>query len=141
MTKEDLRVVIGNNIRVERTARNISIDELAEMLDLTPGFVGLIERGQRGTTSSTLLKMSEVFGMPIDKFFYPNKRTMRGIIEESRAQKNQANYKKMESLISDFSDKEIDFTISMIKAVRAMNRFQGVNDEETDDPTIAIEME
>jgi len=48
MTKLKLRAIIGENVRNERIARDISIDELSEMIGLTPGFVGLIECGQGG---------------------------------------------------------------------------------------------
>ena len=69
MTKKALRTIIGENIRQERMARNISLEELAAILGLTSGFVGLIERGQRGATPITLLKLSTAFGLPVDRFF------------------------------------------------------------------------
>ncbi|MCL2421702.1 MAG: helix-turn-helix domain-containing protein [Defluviitaleaceae bacterium] len=117
MTKERLRVIIGENIRNERISRNISIDELAEMIGLTPGFVGLIERGQRGTTSNTLLKLSDVFSISIDSLFYLKEGLSLGEVD-----KDDVRRKKISSLISDFSDNELDFLISVIKGVRAMNR-------------------
>ncbi|MCD7904931.1 MAG: hypothetical protein LUG24_05020 [Clostridiales bacterium] len=39
--------IIGANIHYERQLRNMSIDEAAEMLDMAPFFLGLLERGQR----------------------------------------------------------------------------------------------
>ena len=69
INKEQLRITIGNNIRLERLARKISIEELAEQLNLTPGFVGLIERGTRGTSAYTLARLSEIFNIPIDQIF------------------------------------------------------------------------
>ena len=119
MTKERLRIIIGENIRNERMARNISIDELAEMLELTSGFVGLIERGQRGTTSCTLYKLAEVFDISIDTLFYRSEDSALSLSEEP---KGQVKRKKINSLISDFSDRELDFLIAVIKNLRVMNR-------------------
>ena len=119
MTKERLRAIIGENIRNERISRNISIDELAEMLDLTSGFVGLIERGQRGTTPNTLYKLADVFSMSIDSFFHDKAKPSLSMGEEYSP---SAKRKKIESLISGLTEKELDFTISILKCLRLMNR-------------------
>jgi len=126
MTKERLRIIIGENIRNERLSRNISIDELAEMIELTSGFVGLIERGQRGTTPGTLVKLADVFGISIDTLFYRHKDISLSLAEES---KSQAKHRKIKSLTTDFSDIELDFVISTIKNIRAINRAQVKKDD------------
>ena len=130
MTKERLRIIIGENIRNERIARSISIDELAEMLELTSGFVGLIERGQRGTTPITLFKLADVFGLSIDSFFYNDNNISLG---EEMISKSQVKRKKIESLISDFTEKELDFTISILKSLRVMNHSQIPEDDIDED--------
>lgn len=124
MTKNKLRVIIGENIRNERVSRNISTDELAEMLGLTPGFIGLIERGQRGATPITLFKLSNIFGMTIDSFFYKRSETPLSFSEEEKWSTDDTSEKrrKIDSLIFDFEDKELDFVISMLKNIRIMSR-------------------
>lgn len=112
MTKDQLRFVIGENIRKERTMRGISTDELAEMLDLSPSFVGLIERGGRGTTPIILYKLSNVFGVSIETFFEK---------VNSHLEKKSGKTEKIISLVFDFTDKELDFIISVIKGVRVMH--------------------
>ncbi|MCL2399075.1 MAG: helix-turn-helix transcriptional regulator [Defluviitaleaceae bacterium] len=129
MTKERLRIIIGENIRTERIARNISIDELAELLELTSGFVGLIERGQRGTTPNTLFKLADVFGTSIDSFFYRENSSSLSFAEESENGK-KVKRKKLKSLISDFSEEEIDFVIRVVKGVRQMNRVRIEDDND-----------
>lgn len=118
MKKERLRIIIGENIRKERISRNISIDELAEMLELTPGFVGLIERGQRGTTPSTLLKLADIFSTTIDSFFRSKDQNFGG----SNKRPENPKREKILSLVSDFSEKEMEFLISVVKSLRIMNR-------------------
>ena len=119
MTKSRLRVIIGENIRNERIARDISIDELSEMLDLTPGFVGLIERGQRGITSNTLYRISEVFDMPIDTLFRNNVGSSLSFREEP-LDAGAIKRRKIASFVSGFSDEELEFIISVIKNLRRL---------------------
>ena len=68
MTKEKLRLIIGGNIKQERLSRGMTIDEVSELMNLTPGFVGLIERGERGITILNLCKLTEIFGVDINRF-------------------------------------------------------------------------
>ena len=136
MTKSQIRAVIGENIRNNRVARDISIDELAELLELTSGFVGLIERGHRGTTPHNLLKLADVFGVTIDSFFYPSEYSEL-MLGEEYGFKGDIKRKKAESLISGFNDKELDFVIAMLKGIRTMNRNQ--EDEDIDDGEVYFE--
>lgn len=69
MSKEQLRTLIGENIRKERLAHHMTIDQLSKSLGQSPGFVGLIESGKRGATSDTLLKLAKIFDVSIDSFF------------------------------------------------------------------------
>ena len=69
MDKEQLRILIGKNIRKERLTQNMTIDQLAEELDVSSMFVNLLENGKRGVTSHTFLKLAETFNVSIDSFF------------------------------------------------------------------------
>ncbi|MCL2399051.1 MAG: helix-turn-helix domain-containing protein [Defluviitaleaceae bacterium] len=57
---------IGRRIRELRVSYNLSIDRLAEMLEITPGFLGLVERGERGATIERLTSLSKIFRVPLD---------------------------------------------------------------------------
>ena len=135
MTKERLRLIIGENIRKERSARDISVEELAGMLGLTAGFVGLIERGQRGTTPITLFKLADIFNMSLDALFYSEEEAETKL-GGRREHRHNVSLKKAASLTSDFSDKEMDFVITMIKSLRTLNRpraIKGDDGEEEDE--------
>ena len=115
MTKEDLSTVIGRNIRSERTARNMSIEQLAEILGLSPSAVGLMERGGRGTTALSMLKISEIFDLPVDHFFQEkNSPSLAKIGKQGEAQ----------ALMSGFSDEELGFVITMVKELRKIRNLQ-----------------
>lgn len=54
MHNKEIWQYIGAKIREEREKRQLTIEELAEILNIAPGFLGLIERGQRGTRLKNL---------------------------------------------------------------------------------------
>jgi len=112
ITKKELRILIGSNIRKERTARKLSIDELAELLGQTSGYIGLIERGERGVTYSNLHKLSLIFGLPIDRLFQQDNTSAFGEPHGLRD--------RLSSLISDFGDDELGFIILIVKGMRQM---------------------
>jgi transcriptional regulator with XRE-family HTH domain len=121
MTKEELRRVIGENIRMERNARDLSLDELAELLHLTPGFVGLIERGKRGATAYTLYKLSEALDIPMEQFF---QRDLSQSSSLTISEENPLSVKrnKINTIVQDMNEGELDFIISVVKSLRAMHR-------------------
>lgn len=63
---EEKRKIIGTNIRFKRKEYNLTIEDLSEIVDIAPGFLGLIERGQRGTSIVNLAKISDFFGVTLD---------------------------------------------------------------------------
>ena len=135
MTKERLKKAIGSNIRGARLSRGMSIDELAELLQLTSGFVGLIERGSRGATVHTLFKLADIMETSIDSFFFDGARSGSDLAfrEDKPGKKGKGNPKKerIQSLIVDFSDSELDFLISVVKNLRSLNH--AVIQKNTDD--------
>ena len=57
---------IGSNIRYERKLRGLTIDDFAKVIGMAPGFVGLIERGQRGTSIANMVRIAEFFDITLD---------------------------------------------------------------------------
>jgi len=106
---------MGNNIRNARIGRDMSIDELSELLELTSGFVGLIERGRRGATAYTLSKLSDIFGMPVDDFFAENLK-----VAEETDGGVAAKRGKVVSLLYNLTEPELDFLAENIKSLRSL---------------------
>jgi len=119
LSKQETRVLIGENIRKERVSRKISVDQLAKLLDVTPGFMGLIERGQRGANPTTLLRLSEIFETTIDTFFYGRDGSEQPIATN---EDEELLRKKIASLIYDSGENELEFIISAIKFCRKAMR-------------------
>lgn len=127
--------IIGNNIRSEREVRNLTRDELAEILDLTTSHMGLIERGERGATGITLIKLSKALEKPIDDFFYDSTGLPIYMMEGAGGDDTEANRKKIASLITYLSNDELCFIVNIIKGVIRLNhsdatKYDGLDDDD-----------
>jgi len=133
---------IGANIRYERTIRNMSIDELAEMLHLSTAFIGLIERGQRGAKLSNLIKISEIFGITVNDLIYNTHNEPMEVREDNDAVLKEAKKTTIKSLLYDLDANELDFVISAIRSLRTLkvSRTQAeVSEEEDEDDSDYVE--
>ena len=57
MSKKDLQK-FGKRLKALRIERNLTQLELAEILDMSPNFIGMIERGKRNTTVENIFKIA-----------------------------------------------------------------------------------
>ena len=114
MTKEQLRTQMGEVVRKEREARDMSIDELANLMGITPGFLGLIERGKRGIRAYFIWKLTDIFNISADCFFMnpDNNASSEMDFDKSEVHTKRS---KLNSLTTNLNEKELDFLIAMIK--------------------------
>ncbi|MCL2378353.1 MAG: helix-turn-helix domain-containing protein [Defluviitaleaceae bacterium] len=115
--KTNIDKAIGKNIEKERTSRNMSRDELAEIMGLTASNLGLIERGERGVTMVNLTKFIKTFDIPAEVLVGGPSMSEKpkDDIHETIGFKNR---KKLRSLISSFSDAEVALLIHVIKGIQ-----------------------
>jgi len=59
-----------NNIRVERAILRISQQELADKIGITRQTANAIELDKFVPSALTVMKMSAIFGKPVNDFFY-----------------------------------------------------------------------
>jgi transcriptional regulator with XRE-family HTH domain len=131
MNKNTINETIGRNIRFERKSRGMSIDELAEIIEVSPGFLGMMERGQRGITPFTLYCLSQVFNIPVDAFFVLRDRQALSFREAD--EKQSLLRRKLNSMTTGLSEREITFLVAMTKKLRTI--YHDKTDSE-DDPEI-----
>ena len=55
--------LIGARLRAEREARDLTLEDLAELSGLHATSIGLIERGERDLQASTLLRICQAMGL------------------------------------------------------------------------------
>lgn len=57
---------LGRRIREERLKLHLTQAQLAEAVDISDTFMGAIERGERGLTLDTLIRLSKRLGVTVD---------------------------------------------------------------------------
>lgn len=53
---------LGQRLRARREARQLTQARVAELAELTPNYIGLLERGEKLPTLETLLRLAKVLG-------------------------------------------------------------------------------
>ena len=114
----DVIDTIGANIRRIRKQKSISIDELADRLGISSGYLGLMERGKRGISPVYLQKISEAFDVPINVFFTSGDHPEAKRIIHSDLQ-DQIRF-----MVQDMNENELKFVLrsmSDLKNLRSGN--------------------
>ncbi|MBQ8209449.1 MAG: helix-turn-helix transcriptional regulator [Clostridia bacterium] len=62
----NLKLEMGERVRIARNSRGLSREALSEMLEISPLFLGYIECGQRGMSITTLQKLCKVLNVSAD---------------------------------------------------------------------------
>ena len=104
MRNEINYVEIGNRIRLEREKFDMTREKLSELLNLSPYFLGQLERGERKMSISTLINISECLHISIDYLFFEQENT-------------NDNTNVLHSLINKCSEKEINVIEGIIKLI------------------------
>lgn len=68
MSKNDLQK-FGKRLKALRLDHNLTQLELAEILDMSPNFIGMIERGERNTTVENVFKIARALNIKPSNLF------------------------------------------------------------------------
>lgn len=60
---------IHNRVRVLRAERDMSRNELAELIDVNPQTIGALERGDHSPSLDLAFRVCDVFDLPIEAVF------------------------------------------------------------------------
>ena len=93
---------IGIRIRLEREKFNLSREKLAEIIDLSPFYIGQIERGDRNMSIDTLVKISNSLNISVDYILKGQTVYMEQIYTMEAMQNNYKDELDIE--IKDFLD-------------------------------------
>ncbi|MCD8091084.1 MAG: helix-turn-helix domain-containing protein [Clostridiales bacterium] len=125
----DYNKVIGLNIRYERQLRNLTIEDFAEYIGITPGFLGLIERGQRGTTVKNLCKIADFFSMTVDSLL---NRDVTGLAEKDKETPLDLKKHMVKSMIDTLNESEVEFIDTTIKQLKKLRKAENADEYEYD---------
>ena len=70
MTKENLMMTVGNNLKFYRTMRHMTQEELAEKVGVSISFCANIERGKKGVSMFVLLDFADALGITVNQLLY-----------------------------------------------------------------------
>lgn len=68
MSKRDLQK-FGKRLKSLRFDRDLTQIELAEILDMSPNFIGMIERGERNATVENVFNIARALGIKSSNLF------------------------------------------------------------------------
>ena len=69
---EDLKKLVGQNIRSYRLKMNLSQKDLSKIAELDPNYIGSVERGERNISLKNLYIISTSLKISIDLLFSKN---------------------------------------------------------------------
>lgn len=67
----DIKARFGKRLRKVRRSKDLTQEQLAELVGISVDFVSLIERGLSSPSFETIQKLSEVLEVPVEEFFKP----------------------------------------------------------------------
>ena len=117
----DYAKIIGSNIRYERKRRGLTIDDFAKVIGMAPGFLGLIERGQRGTSVKNMVAIAEFFDISLDDLITKDLSNGGADMKDMENTRSAKARRSLRSLVSSLTEDEIVFITSVIKSMNKMN--------------------
>ena len=73
-----IKKVFGENVRHYRKLKNLTQERLAEMIDVSPKHLGVIERGEAFVSAELLEKLSSFLEIPVSSLFYSETESAGG---------------------------------------------------------------
>ncbi len=103
MTVEELKKVVGGNIKKERIRRNLTQSALAEKVDMSIKQIAAIETGHSYPEAGTLIKISNALDVP-PSFFYKSEDD-----EKAEHSKLLEHFRNIQSKFDMILDEESSF--------------------------------
>lgn len=99
---------VATRLRALRKQHRLTIERLAEMVNVSTSFIGLIEKGESGVSLENLYKLSQVYNCSLD-YLVTGEKTENDE-NELVAQLSTAFY--------GYNDKELNFVADLARFVR-----------------------
>ena len=112
---------IGKRIRHLRTELRISQEQLALCAEITPAYLGQIERSEKNPTVRVIAKISDIFGMTLSEFFAD---------PAPEAQPAKAGEAYVRQLVFEMRELAPAEQRELLKLVRGIVRFRHLGEKE-----------
>ena len=100
------RIALGKRLREERIRCGMTQEQVAESINVSTAYIGLIERGERSVTLEKLVLLAQCFHVTIDF-----------LLQESVLPTETMQDKQLFSLWSNATTKERGMILSVIQSV------------------------
>ena len=100
---------VGKRIRDERLKNKLTIEKLCELLDVSPSFIGLVERGTSGISLEKLCRLSEIFHVSTDYL-------IKGTTDSKHTE--NAALDALNAYLYNSTEEEILFILSLVKFIK-----------------------
>jgi transcriptional regulator with XRE-family HTH domain len=106
---------VGENIRAARKKKNLTLEVLSGLADVTDSFLGMVERGASSLSIETLISICDVLDVT------PNSLLMEGRAEDPRPSHKRDT---LITILKNATDEELDFYINFVKLCRSSGTFK-----------------
>lgn len=111
---------IGQRIRIEREKLGITRERFAEIVNLSPFYIGQIERGERSMSLDTLAKISKALKISLDYIItgnvpYHNHGLVLESIEDYYGRENSEEFEELLELLFKLPQDKITLINDIIK--------------------------
>lgn len=106
---------VGSQLRALRQQRGLSLRTLAELCDLSPNTISLIERGESSPSVSTLHRLATALSVHITAFFEGRAEPVQAVLTRAAERPRSGNaYMLLESLGTGLEDQSLEpFLVTM----------------------------
>jgi transcriptional regulator with XRE-family HTH domain len=106
---------VGSQLRALRQQRGLSLRNLAELCDLSPNTISLIERGQSSPSVSTLHRLATALSVRITAFFDERAEPVQAVLTRAVERRRSANaHVLLESLGTGLEEQSLEpFLVTM----------------------------
>ena len=111
VSKRQFDDIVGENIKNIRTSRGLSVEDFADILDVTVPTIKLIEKGDRGITSHSILRLSETLNISTEDIY----RGTKVVLFDSNSKK--LLIEKINVRISMLKEDKLEFILRVIDGV------------------------
>lgn len=104
--KEDVRTILGRNVKSYRKQKGLSQEKLAEMIDVSVKHLSTIESGSAFLSADLLQNLADTLDVPVYLLFYEGPAI--------RGPSNEDHKKQMEAIVDIQLYKSAEFIKKMI---------------------------
>ena len=106
---------MGKQIKMVRTSKRMTQEELAEMIDVSPTFLSLVETGAKALSLSKAIELADVLKVSMDVLF-----------QDNRLQQEESDIAEAAFLLQGCSSYEKEVIVDTIFALKSAMRESGL---------------